>query len=429
MKTSTLTTIIYLISTFFCSATSYYTLSSGDWNDMTIWSTDGISKCNCVPASPTTALSIDINHAVVGIGDLYIDNGTKINISPAGSLFAPYSVLTINSGEFNADNDVRYKKVIVNPGAKLTINNNLMFMYNQMVIYGTVEFDNAELFILLGNWNVYAPGKLYMRNNSVIRLAGGNYNNFGLTNLEAGSMIYACAGNVNNYEGGIFSGAGGVYTVGTIKNFKGGSWASTLVFCAGGEITGISGPEDCTIAPAECYIVPLSVTLVSFDGIGRDGVNELKWTIGEEVSVKSYVLEKSIDGNVWKYLTEVEADGLENRVKIYNYTDARVTNEVSYYRLTVKDEENNTMKEDYISVRNRMDTEVSVYPNPFTTSCKLNFGNSNYHSIEIMDLTGKVIFESAVSGKSFELSIDEPVGVYLLKLKGQDEKIIRLIKK
>lgn len=428
MKTFTLTTALYLLSTFFCSATSYYTLADGSWSDPMIWSTDGVSNCFCVPSAVTTASSIDINHAIVGTNDIFINTGTKINVAPSASFFAPYNDLTINMGELSADNDIRFRKVTINVGTTLNLSNALLFTYGTVTVGGTLNLDNAEVFMLLGNWNVELTGTVNMINNSIAHVTTGNYENFGTTFVETGSMLSNCGGNLRNYTGAAFTGGGDVYAISLIRNYKGGNWDAGLRYCAGSTI-GLPGAPDCSIAPSDCYIVPLSVSLLSFDGEGNNGVNELEWVIGSEVSVKSYVLEKSIDGKSWEFITEINAVGSENVSKTYNYEDANVTAEVSYYRLAVKDEENNTVKENFISVTNRMNGEVTVYPNPFTTSCKLNFGDSDYSSVEIMDLTGKIIFESNVIGKSFELSIDQPAGVYLLKLKGQDEKIIRLIKK
>ena len=76
--------------------------------------------------------------------------------------------------------------------------------------------------------------------------------------------------------------------------------------------------------------VPLPVGLISFYGYKSDDNNVLTWSTASESNNDYFMLERSQDGNIWDYLSNIDAIGNSIEVNKYVYFDDRFS---GYYRL------------------------------------------------------------------------------------------------
>ena len=72
----------------------------------------------------------------------------------------------------------------------------------------------------------------------------------------------------------------------------------------------------------------------------------------------------------------------------------------------------------------QLNSPISVFPNPNNGSFRINLGIGNkINSIEILNMAGQVIFESEVDQSEIEINLNQPQGVYLLRLQNENGAI------
>ena len=89
-------------------------------------------------------------------------------------------------------------------------------------------------------------------------------------------------------------------------------------------------------------------------------------------------------------------------------------------------------KTDYIVVSNPTSLndvywgDITVYPNP--TSNELNIASDKFYQVEILDVSGMVLFKEAILSKTFTIELNDlPHGLYFVRLVNGDESIIKKI--
>ncbi|MCE3295365.1 MAG: hypothetical protein K0R65_1079 [Crocinitomicaceae bacterium] len=79
---------------------------------------------------------------------------------------------------------------------------------------------------------------------------------------------------------------------------------------------------------------PLPIELVDFSVYEKQTGNLVKWSTMTEINNDYFILEKSIDGNMWEQIAEVDGSGNTTAKKNYSFLDKDVKRVVNYYRLT-----------------------------------------------------------------------------------------------
>lgn len=189
---------------------------------------------------------------------------------------------------------------------------------------------------------------------------------------------------------------------------------------------------------------PLPVTLVSFKAANNKGNVDLNWLTASEVNNKGFYIERSIDGNKFTDVTFVKGAGNSSVRLAYNYTDAKAFSVTGvntlYYRLRQVDLNGKYAYSDVATVTNstQAETEVTLYPNPFTQNATIAFTNAtNLSSItfEVFDISGRKLIskEQSVSQGLNVIAINELEqlngGVYFIQVLGSDfSKLIKVVK-
>lgn len=184
---------------------------------------------------------------------------------------------------------------------------------------------------------------------------------------------------------------------------------------------------------------PLPVTLTDFKGTcTASGEIQLSWSTSSEQNSEAFIVQRSRDMQDWVFAATLPAAGNSNHLIAYSFEDESALEGKSYYRLVQKDFNGEERVFGPISVSCGIDHENSliVFPNPtngdFTVQIS-SVENSGAASIQLMDLTGKMISErklNIIEGKNQVLfeGLNLPMGTYIVKLvSGTEVKPVKLV--
>ncbi len=115
---------------------------------------------------------------------------------------------------------------------------------------------------------------------------------------------------------------------------------------------------------------------------------KLSWATATEVSTKSFVIEKSIDGKTFSTLEVIPA---KNKPSAYEYTDASKLTGSAYYRLKVTNNDGSYSYSSSVQLSNKVSVKISVYPNPVVNTATVSHTQA---------VSGAVLKVSSISGKT-----------------------------
>jgi hypothetical protein len=133
----------------------------------------------------------------------------------------------------------------------------------------------------------------------------------------------------------------------------------------------------------------LPVDFTGFEISKGNSTALLKWMVAGEINVKEYIVEKSLNGKDFSTIATVAAAGKDK----YSFTDSRLQNGVSYYRIKSLDKDG---KFKYSTTKSIQHTgsgklDYTIYPNPIQSTLFIkNLSGTNH--ISILDATGKVVY-------------------------------------
>ena len=81
----------------------------------------------------------------------------------------------------------------------------------------------------------------------------------------------------------------------------------------------------------------LPIELLDFSGINKDSYNKLIWSTASEVNNDYFILERSVDGENWGVIKQIEGFGNSSDIINYSYEDYDFENTLNYYRLSQTD--------------------------------------------------------------------------------------------
>jgi len=145
--------------------------------------------------------------------------------------------------------------------------------------------------------------------------------------------------------------------------------------------------------------IALPVNLLSFDAKNIENSNNqvvLSWSTAQEINNSHFVVMKSNDGNTWESIATIEGMGNTFENTTYTYTDNSPAS-VNYYKLIQVDfdgTETNLGIRFVLSNSTITKVEPVLFPNPVQNVLNVKIENAGISNatIEIMDLSGKIIF-------------------------------------
>jgi hypothetical protein len=147
---------------------------------------------------------------------------------------------------------------------------------------------------------------------------------------------------------------------------------------------------------------PLPVQLTSFNASEEGFSTKLVWNTAEEINLANYVVEKSTDGRNFTAIGTVKAANQRS----YSFNDAQSA-ENSYYRLKIVDLDGGYKYSYIVSVKAKLDANISLSPNPVKSSLMIQHPKANATShIQIMSASGQLLRDIRLSANAVISNVD-----------------------
>lgn len=246
----------------------------------------------------------------------------------------------------------------------------------------------------------------------------------------------SCSGGGNGFQIGYWTGSCGSLTNIGCTSGSGGTVTATINNLNPNQtvIIGIDGNAGayCNFSISGTNITPLPVGLVDFAGARQEQFVSLNWQTLSEVRNDHFTIYRSLDGEKWDQISQVEGLEYSNELTNYAYVDNFSSDETVYYRLAQTDLNGSEVFLKDISVKpEAVNTALTVVPNPVANGvCELKYSSKRNENVEIMiyDFKGAVIFNSTyetVKGdNTFDMDLSKlNKGVYLVRLQNSLESM------
>ena len=70
--------------------------------------------------------------------------------------------------------------------------------------------------------------------------------------------------------------------------------------------------------------------------------------------------------------------------------------------------------------------EIKMYPNPVVNDLIIDFGNSDFDSLSILDLSGRIIYSQKLKSKNINIPVNNfSKGTYIVKLSSKSQEIVK----
>jgi hypothetical protein len=180
---------------------------------------------------------------------------------------------------------------------------------------------------------------------------------------------------------------------------------------------------------------PTPVTFLSINARQKaGGVVGIEWSTSQEFNNKSFVIEKSADGNSnWNVVTSIDGAGNSSIVRNYNTFDPHPFKGINFYRIKQVDIDGHFKYSKTVSVKLSLNKSgVSVLANPFHNSLTVNFSSltNQVVSARLVDITGKQVavekwtINTGNTRKDFSGISGLQQGMYLLTVANAGGEII-----
>ncbi len=155
----------------------------------------------------------------------------------------------------------------------------------------------------------------------------------------------------------------------------------------------------------------------------------LSWTVANEVNVKSFDIERSVDGLAYSLVASISSAGIGS----YSYTDNNSLEGVVYYRLKVVDYNGSSSYSNVAVVNTKASLSLSVYPNPVGSSTVVSHNiAAKGATLTITSIEGKILSTYLLKQGSTKTFLDYSrlaKGIYMLTLENNGNKtMIKIVK-
>ena len=149
-------------------------------------------------------------------------------------------------------------------------------------------------------------------------------------------------------------------------------------------------------------IAPLPINLVSFKGIAIDNhTNKIDWSITADNNTDGFILEKSYNKENFFPIGNIPF----SNSSIYSFLDKSIEQNTTYYRLKQIDKSGNYQYSFVISISNKVQVSVEIFPNPAQSSIQIK-SPSLINNVVLFDSFGKKVKEINIKENSSIAVID-----------------------
>lgn len=172
----------------------------------------------------------------------------------------------------------------------------------------------------------------------------------------------------------------------------------------------------------------LPIKLISFQAnCSEDNSIAITWSTASERNASHYLVEKSIDGQIWSTIGQAQATGNSTLLSTYELSDFSKLAGVIYYRLTQFDINGNSESFDPVSLNCISATkknQITTYPNPSSEGFTVSFYTESAEEngqLTMMDASGRSVYQEAViiskGNTNFQIgNLDVQPGIYYIHL-------------
>jgi len=273
--------------------------------------------------------------------------------------------------------------------------------------------------------------------NSTISCSSPSIAANGTTTSTITVRLYSAANAPLTTSGGIVIITTDLGTLGTVVDNNDGTYTCILTSSVttgtatlGFSINGVTatGPNSTTTVA----FVPLPLKWIQIQAFRQSKLVKINWTTSSEMNVKSFDVERSLNGSDWQVIIANIAanNGINNND--YQQTDTAYNPNRLFYRVRQKDIDGRFTYSYVQTVANIADINtITIFPVPAENNFHLgNVNPSAVKQVQLFNASGALIKTWNKLEASFDLQ-GIPAGVYMIQinLNNQEKQILKLYKK
>ena len=187
----------------------------------------------------------------------------------------------------------------------------------------------------------------------------------------------------------------------------------------------------CAFAPGTQVVLratPIPVELMSFKGSLIQDKAALQWATASERNAKEFIVEKSTDAKEFAAIGTVAAKNTSN-ITNYSFDDAKLSENVNYYRLKMVDTDGSFKYSNVVALRlgSKSSKGISVFPNPVANNMTINHTEATEGAtISIVSINGSTVAQYNVAKNAIQTSLDVTqlvAGQYFIKFTDKGKSI------
>ncbi len=153
-------------------------------------------------------------------------------------------------------------------------------------------------------------------------------------------------------------------------------------------------------------VLPLSLN--DFTAKLNNGNTILNWSTATEDNTNYFAVEKSTDNSTFTAIDSVKAAGNSTTLKAYKSTDTHVATGKNYYRLRMTDLDGVTTYSKTILVVTaaKSTLAVQVYPNPATTSIRVDLPSTDGDRLSIYNIGGSLVSQISLNKSTIQATVN-----------------------
>lgn len=169
----------------------------------------------------------------------------------------------------------------------------------------------------------------------------------------------------------------------------------------------------------------LPISDIKLNGVANQQAINLSWNTINEVGVSHFIIEKSIDGQIFSTISKIPSKSSQTKDNSYSITDKNPISGTNYYRVRGIDTDGTETQSAILAVNFNLSSNehFTVFPNPSTKLIKVRYYATNAQpvTLSVASSIGKTelmkVFQPQIGINEFQMDVTIlPNGLYFLKL-------------
>jgi hypothetical protein len=174
---------------------------------------------------------------------------------------------------------------------------------------------------------------------------------------------------------------------------------------------------------------PLPVEWLAFTATKQEYDVLLEWSTAQEMNTLDFVVQHSIDGEVFANLTTQAAAGNSSTIQEYNYVHTSPVIGYNYYRIHQRDMDGESAYSEIRKVKFSTDmaaNDIQILGNPIQMN-ELALITPIDQDIALYSMVGQLCWEKYLAAGSHTIDVSFlPKGTYLLQTSNSNHKVVKL---